>query len=549
MNRFLPSLCVALFALVIYSCSDSNETPDTKAPEITVTTPAENSRVKGTITISATAEDISKDITLQVFLDGSLLKEIVANEITAEADTKTLAEGVHTIKITAMDKAGNGSDKIFNIEVRNTLFTIKVPSNYLESSTSIFFSLSKNDGSTMITKQMKNGEAISIPTPEDFNPDSSFVYTQYFYFNYPESNSNPGYLIKTINIYAGITAGEFKLRDFGPSRSKAGSHHLTVSDVPATTSYNVIIRGQNIPSITGNFGATGVIDTDIDIYGATSSDLFLSLTNNSAIPTYKYISSIQAGGSTQFSATEMQQMQTGLVTTKDAAGLYSIEVDGYEAGASTGINFYPRKDNYFTDSKLRIFYPAIAFPKYAFDLTYSVGNTTYENQVIAAVPPTTFQYMNVETKSMSYAGRKMKVVSTGDFDVITFSGSESTFNGNTLLLTGCTIFFAAGNSNHVVVPGTPKELSVYQFISPDDFKLTKMGVADYTDLSGPSDYQNKIVFSADNLYPSERPFIGKYSEITVSGGRVSSRPKIKLPEELANIVKNHLPGFNTSLGY
>jgi hypothetical protein len=549
MNRLLPSLCVALFSLVIFSCSDPNETPDTKAPDITITTPTENSRVKGTITISATAEDISKNITLQVFIDGSLLKESVANEITAQADTKTLAEGAHTIKITAMDKAGNSSDKTFNIEVRNILFMVKVPSSHITDITSKFFTLSKNDGSVIVTKKMKNGEIISIPTPEDFNLDSSFVYTEYAYVNEPASNGSSGYVIKAIDVYAGISAGEVKLRDSGPVRSKVESHHLTVSDVPATTSYNIAIVGQNLSSLQGNyfdFGA-GLIGPTVDMYGATS-DLFFSFMDGSATPSYKYIGSIQAGGTTQFSITQMQPMQAGMITTKDATGQGTISVYGYEAGASTGINVYGTA-NSLIDSKLPLYYPSGVFPKYAFDSYYSTGSTSYQNRVIAAAPPTAFQYTNAETKSVSYSRRKMKVVSTGDFDMMTFSGGESSFDGSNWLIIGYNISFPAGNSNHVVVPSTPNELSTYGFVSPDDFKITDMFVTDYTDLSGSSDYQNKMVFSADNLFPSERAFIRKRSQVTLSGGRVSSRPKVKLPKELADIVKNHLHGFDPNLGY
>src|SRR5688572_12711886 len=112
MFRFPGPLILTLLCGVIFSCEDAEEpTPDTTAPIITFESPIENRKVKGTITISATAEDDSGELSMQVFLDANLVKENPAGEIFLEVDTKTLTEGIHTFKITAIDKAGNASEK------------------------------------------------------------------------------------------------------------------------------------------------------------------------------------------------------------------------------------------------------------------------------------------------------------------------------------------------------------------------------------------------------------------------------------------------------
>src|SRR5687767_16022572 len=103
MFRFISPLILTLFLCVVFSsCEHPEEPEDTTPPEIAVISPIEN-RVKGEITIEARVEETGTGFSMQLFLDGNLLKSSSTGQISTEVDTETLSEGIHTIKITATD--------------------------------------------------------------------------------------------------------------------------------------------------------------------------------------------------------------------------------------------------------------------------------------------------------------------------------------------------------------------------------------------------------------------------------------------------------------
>ena len=533
-----PLILIILSCSIFSACDDAEETPDTEAPEITVKSPNENQHVSGTITIEATAEDRDNELSMQLFLDGNLLGESSGGAISAQSDTKTLTEGIHTIKITATDMTGNASEKTFDVDVRNILLKVHVSSNYVPEYAQIYFALSQNDGSLLAVNQVENGSIVTVPTPSNFNPDSSFVLTQYFYLFQPASDISIAYLIKSMNVYAGLNAGEFSLPEYEHWVPIVGTHQVEVTELP-TDNHLGHLQGRNTGSIYGNFGNDGKFTAELGMRSNTS-DLYFSLTAGTAVPVYNYISSIHAGGSTHFSVTGLPEMQKAEVATRDIAGSYECHV--YSDDASFSVNF-SSANGFFDDGKIPIYYPSTIYPQYVFSLRYQLGNSTYENRVRGATPPASFQYLNAAASNVNYANKKLKVTSTGSFDVMTISGGSSNYDGNSQSLDLYYVSFPNGTRNQITIPNTPAELSSLEFKSPDDFSFNSAGFYDYLGLSGTNDYQSKIIFSADNVLRQNRDHISDFLQITTTsaGGRVSSHKKMTLPKRLETILQNHFP--------
>jgi hypothetical protein len=475
---------------------------------------------------------------MQIFLDGNLLGESSAGEISAQADTKTLTEGVHTIKITAADMTGNTSERTFDVYVRNILLKIHVSSNYIPEYTQIYFALSRNDGSLIAVNRVENGSIVTVPTPSNFNPDSSFVLTEYFYLFQPASDTNIKYLIKSMNVYAGLNAGEFSLPEYAHSVPIVGTHQVEITELPIDN-YLAHLQGRHTGSRYGYFGSDGNFTAELGMRSNTS-DLYFSLTAGTAVPIYKYISSIQVGGSTHFSVTGLPEMQKAAVATRDIAGSYECYV--YSDDASSPINF-SSANGFFEDGKIPIYYPSSIYPQYVFSLRYQLGNSTYENRVRGATPPASFQYLNAAASNVNYANRKLKVTSTGTFDIMTISGGSNYYDGSSQLIDMYFVSFPNGTRNQITIPNTPDELLSLEFISPNDFSFSIAGFHDYLGLSGTSDYQSKIVFNADNVLRQNRDYISDLSQIatTSAGGRVSSHKKITLPKRLETILQSRFP--------
>jgi hypothetical protein len=538
MLQFRYAVILSVLMSGIFSC-DEDESRDTIAPEITVETLKENQRVAGMIVITASAEDKDQEITLQALLDGTLLAESSTNQISVQYDTKTLTEGLHEIKITAVDKSANASEKVFNIEVRNTLFKAQISSNYVpEEFTHIYFGLSTNDGTELSFNEVVNGATITVPTPVGFNPDSTFVLTEYFYLNQPPSN--PGgttTIVRNTMVKAGLYAGEFSTTKYLSYPPSTGSHHFEVTDVP-TAYYSAGLRGKNTSSKVGFFGADGVIAGDLGMT-STTSDLFFDFRlTETSVPVYKYVSSISVGGSTIFSLNGLSQMQKAEVTTKDAAGSYYSFVNVNESNTLT--NLYSEDGN-FENGKLPFYYPSATYPQYVFDLRYQNGANRYQYQSRGATPPAAFQYVTASATNVNYVNRRLKVSATGAFDIVHIQGNGFSIVGTSYIYDLYSVSFPAAAKNTVVIPNTPVGLTTAGFKSPTVFTFTEAGFSEFPGLSGQSDYQSKIIFDADQV--QYRDYFGMVTQITTTstGGRVSTHEKIELPKHLESVLRIRMP--------
>jgi Bacterial Ig domain/IPT/TIG domain/Purple acid Phosphatase, N-terminal domain/Putative collagen-binding domain of a collagenase len=96
---------------------------DTTAPTVTVTAPANNAAVSGTITLTATATDPDSPVSFVQFLvDGSNSgPQLTSAPYSTSLDTTTLANGSHAVAGTAQDPSGNnGASVAVTINVSNS---------------------------------------------------------------------------------------------------------------------------------------------------------------------------------------------------------------------------------------------------------------------------------------------------------------------------------------------------------------------------------------------------------------------------------------------
>ncbi len=94
--------------------------PDNTPPSVTMTAPADNSTVSGTITLSASASDASGISKVEFRNNNQLILTEVTAPYSHTLDTTTLADGAYTLSARAFDNAGNVStDSIVRITVDN----------------------------------------------------------------------------------------------------------------------------------------------------------------------------------------------------------------------------------------------------------------------------------------------------------------------------------------------------------------------------------------------------------------------------------------------
>lgn len=535
MLRRLYIFSLVLLILVTYSCTEQEETPDRSGPTILVESPTPDQRVHGLLDVYVTIEDQSSKILNEIYLDGNLIKESDGKEIIVEIDTKALAEGKHAIVIKSSDESGNFSEKAVEFEVRNILFALQVSSNYVPEYTEIYFVLTANDGTLISAEKIENGGYISVPTPANFNPDSSFVIGEYFsLYQPPLFEGDFEYLIKSRNFWTGINAGEFMLAENADRMVPMGVHSLKVTDVP-TENYRARIAGTNIGGRTGFFGADGSIDVDLSLRDNTS-DFYFLLEKEGQAPQFKYLASIDIGGATQFSCADLEPMELVATNTNHASGNYHLEVE-----TPTGFLVY-YADGVLTDGAIPIHYPASLYPEYHFYMYYDDGTYTHANRTTATTPPASFEYLDAEVTGVTYSNQILEFSTTGTFDNVSISGGSINIDGGVFNSNSYSAIFHLDGTKRLTIPEPPALLSHLGFSSVNDFEFVTAGFADYKNISGASDYQNRLVFSADNVSRQSLDCVLKSRSINTSnsGGRLAPRQGVVVPQQLKDILQGRL---------
>ncbi len=95
--------------------------PDTTKPTVSITSPSNGATVINNITITATASDNRAMAGVQFMADGSNIgAEDTSSPYSYTLDTKTLANGTHTLSAVARDMSGNTAIASLNVTVANS---------------------------------------------------------------------------------------------------------------------------------------------------------------------------------------------------------------------------------------------------------------------------------------------------------------------------------------------------------------------------------------------------------------------------------------------
>lgn len=95
--------------------------PDSIAPLPTFTTPDDGATVSGSLSIAGLATDNVGVTRLEALIDGAPLARADGASLSCTIDSRTLAEGEHTLKLLAYDDAGNCGSATRQIIVQNLL--------------------------------------------------------------------------------------------------------------------------------------------------------------------------------------------------------------------------------------------------------------------------------------------------------------------------------------------------------------------------------------------------------------------------------------------
>jgi hypothetical protein len=135
---------------------------DTTPPAVSVTAPAAGSTVAGTVTVSANASDNVGVAGVQLRLDGAALgTEDAATPYSVAWDTRTVADGTHTLTAVARDAAGNTTTSgsisvtVSNSDTTRPSVSLTTPAGGATLSGTVTVSASASDNVGVVGVQLK----------------------------------------------------------------------------------------------------------------------------------------------------------------------------------------------------------------------------------------------------------------------------------------------------------------------------------------------------------------------------------------------------------
>jgi hypothetical protein len=321
LKRYVCCFAVCLsISLIFLSCDD--EDPDNEKPSLNleiirngiVIDPQEP--VRGTVTFKVNATDNLKIAHIQLLVDNQVVNGRTGSDLLELSfDTRTLSDGVHSIKAMASDEAGNTSENTFEVGIQNVLYRYAFPKNYNSNS---WLVLSDNTGTVHDYRRNNNGETITFLYPQEYT-DQTFDLTTI-------ANGDRAYY-RTVTQ---VPPGDYFFTN--ADETAVGVHTL---NVPAPQDYTDL--NYDLQNLTYN---TTISDDKSKYEFSLSkpvSNLYLIVKKvSSGEERYYYNPSISAGGSTTLDETlwnEMKPLTKHVVpsfTNSDFVVVFGILPDGRE---------------------------------------------------------------------------------------------------------------------------------------------------------------------------------------------------------------------------
>jgi hypothetical protein len=299
------------------------------------------------------------------------------------------------------------------------------------------------------------------------------------------------------------------------------------------------INGRNTTSIYGDFGPSGLIDRDVAMF-KSASDLYFTLTPLPAgEPVYNYLPSVTAGESTSFSYNDMKSMDKQKISLTSPALQYYVYIYGPRGNDLQDLEVFKSSSTSAT-AEIPYFLPGSSFSEYLYNVQFDLEGGTHGIYSHSNTPLTSIQTLNTTVSKSTYSNRKLSITATGEYDVASVSAGRNSFTQDFYKLETFYLHLPYGISS-VGVPQFPEEILAYEMYSAEEAEFSFASFSDYEGISGIADYQNKIVFSSDNISRYQRDRLYKTIPITTSAGRRAAQSRMReLPANL-RWLRNRLP--------
>jgi hypothetical protein len=290
--------CFVVFLSVVFISCDDEEQPDVQQPVVEVVILQNGNAVdltddlRGILNLKISASDDRKIKSVRVTMDGTIIEEIESLDIVeAEFDTRTVADGVHDIKVIVSDLTGNTSEKILQVSTANLMFSYTVPSHFIQTiqqeitNVKKWLVLSDDDGVVLEYKFMPAPGTYTFQYPLDFS-DAHFNVTVVNQYTHVQSQKTDFSAETILNV----SPGGYTKSNVSTGKSGPFDKIHIVQNAANTSGLNFMIDSQ------GAMNERSVNEQAEFELNVSASDMYVW--SNDGSPRYFYYPEIQAGETT-----------------------------------------------------------------------------------------------------------------------------------------------------------------------------------------------------------------------------------------------------------
>lgn len=496
---------------------------DKKAPVVTIATPATQPFVKSTVKISGSVTDDSALESIKIYAGDALLTTITnSNSFSFDWDTKTIADGNHTIKVTAVDNRGNEASAISQVKVYNYFITLNVVNPKVPSHVELWYLISKYDGTLIQAKPYVAGETkIRFETPDNFNPDERYVFTSFQHIGKFEGYAIQNYLFAE----AGYMPGEKNItpsHTYGTSVDDPflGYHTITITNVPAYQ--HVFMKGVSFASYTQQANQLSI---QMGMYTSSNNNLNPTiglLRNTDEVPRFKSFTGLQKDGITQTSFDDFTPMVGNKIAAAAGAeytydGVYGVNGSNYNES-----NTVWTYSGYMGATKSHyLYHPSAGFPEYIFSAQEGGMGLNEFYMHVGASAPSTFMRTNAAVSSYNKQNRTLNLQTTGVYDLAIVSGNRNEGAGDNLTVHYWSVQLPDGTNHSITLPQLPATFASYNFPDLNTTPFNNISFFDYSGFNGFDTVKNYISSNpGGSLFSVAKDYMSKSVQLPNPGGRM-----------------------------
>lgn len=496
---------------------------DKKAPVVTITTPATQPFVKSTVNISGSVTDDSSLESIKIYAGDVLLTTVTnSNTFSFDWDTKTIADGNHTIKVTAVDNRGNEASATSQVKVYNYFVTLNVVNPKVPSHVAIWYLISKYDGTLIQAKPYVAGETkIRFETPDNFNPDEHYVFTSFHHIGKFEAYAIQDYFFAE----AGFKPGEMNVtpsHTYGSSTTNdfMGYHIMKIADVPAYQ--YLFLKGVNMYSPTQQGAALSI---DMGMYASDNNNLnptVALLRNADEAPRFKGFTGLQVGETTQTDFDDFTPMVGNKIPAPADAtytydGVYGVSGSNYNE-----TNVVWSYSGFMSATKSHYLYnPSGAFSEYIYSAQEGAPTSNDYYMYIGAQAPSSFKRSTATVSSFTKQNRTLNLQTTGVYDLVILSGSLNEGVGEDFKVNYWSLQLPDGANHSITLPQLPAVLASYNFPDLNTIAFSNASFYDYNGFSSHEAVKNYISSNpGGSLFSVAKEYVSKSIQLPSPGGRL-----------------------------